>query len=261
MKYIQKQEVEPVEFANWKFQEQETLESYFKLKLGAANYAFDHLPSNPPTYEDPGIHYYSKHQLKDNLLDEQGFICAYCMQGLINDPNCTIDHLEPKSANPKKNTFNYHNLLASCSGSIKKSAPSAGQSKAKHFKEELRHCNNKKDENPIPISPFDPHCESRFVFAKDGHIHPAIEDDMEAIRTIQVLGLNSPVLVRKREAAIERILYPDLPDEDDNTTKRMISRTEGMARIEELKNLNQNRHEPFCIAIIQVIEQFVLRIK
>lgn len=192
------------------------------------------------------------------MLDEQGSICAYCMQGLKNDPNCTIDHLEPKSANPEKNTFNYQNLLASCSGSIRKSAPSAGQSKVRQFKEELRHCNNKKDENPIPISPFEPHCESRFVFAKDGQIHPAIEDDMEAIRTIQVLGLNSPVIVRKREAAIERMLYPDLPDKEGNPSNRLISRTEGITRIEELKKRFQNRHEPFCIAIIQVIEQLVI---
>jgi len=258
MKFIQKQEREPVEFTKWKRQEEEVLDSYYKREVGAAKLAFEHLASSPPPQADPGIHYYSKQQLKDSLLDEQGFLCAYCMRGLINDSSCTIDYLKPKSSNPRENTFHYHNLLSSCSGSVSKRGRLGNHGVGYHLKEDLRHCNNKKGEKSIPISPLNSLCESRFIFSISGEILPAFGDDWEAIQTIELLGLNSSLLVRQRASAIERMLYPDLPDNEGNLTNRLISREEGLKKVSQLRKKGMNnRYEPFCIALIYVIEQLI----
>ena len=152
----------------------------------------------------------------------------------------------------------YQNLLASCKGSVRIEDSDGKRQRPRRIKENLRHCNNKKDESPIRVSPLDIDCESRFKFTVDGHIYPASEGDEEAIQTIHVLGLDSIILVRKREAAIDRVLYPDPPDEEGKRSNRLISKEEGLAKIEELWKRIDNRYEPFCAAIIQVIEQNVL---
>jgi len=63
-----------------------------------------------------------KSELLKSLLDEQSFICAYCMQK-INEKNATIEHIigqnyidENDNKLGEQNQLNYHNLLAVCNG-------------------------------------------------------------------------------------------------------------------------------------------------
>lgn len=53
-------------------------------------------------------------ELQTNLLEEQGYLCCYCMV-LINEKNVTVEHFVPKS---KKGdwSLSYSNLLACCKG-------------------------------------------------------------------------------------------------------------------------------------------------
>lgn len=60
---------------------------------------------------------YSKEELKQSLIEEQGHICCYCGQAIENDNWSVIEHLNPKTANLCK-TYDYTNLLASCDGGM-----------------------------------------------------------------------------------------------------------------------------------------------
>ena len=144
MRHIVKN-AEPQDFIKWKIQEKDHLEFCYQKSEGAADCAWSHLPSNDPESPEEDITYFSKKSLKDGLLNEQGFICAFCMAGLQNDHSCTIDHLQPKTIDPRNNTFEYQNLLGSCSG-----IPDVAT--RLQYKEELRHCNNKKEDHLIYIS-------------------------------------------------------------------------------------------------------------
>jgi uncharacterized protein (TIGR02646 family) len=74
----------------------------------------------------------SKQMLREFLLREQGFICCYCGQRLLNNEKSPIEHLEPKSLkfwNEDEGkhdyvnvhlTYDYDNLLASCPGSARR---------------------------------------------------------------------------------------------------------------------------------------------
>lgn len=253
MKFIVKKYPEPIDFVEWKEQEKEALEScYKKPKVDKpSECAWNHLPSNLPDNAEKGIKYYSKKQLKDEILDEQGFICAFCMNKLENNYQCTLDHLKPKSANPTENTFDYYNLLAVCEGKNPLTKP---------LKDDLRHCNNKKEDKLIEISPLELDCEEKFIFDAVGNIYPKIETDQASINTIKILGLDSIYMVNLRKDAIERILYPDQPelDEKGNLIKsnRLITSTEAQNHLQSIDRKSENKFHPFCLAIKCILENF-----
>ena len=69
-----------------------------------------------------------KQILRDSLLKEQGYLCAYCMSK-IDDQHTKIEHYEPRN---NKNELDYKNLLAVCGGN-------SGGNDEKH-----QHCDTKK---------------------------------------------------------------------------------------------------------------------
>lgn len=242
MKHIEKND-EPQEFIAWKVQEAASLELCYNREEGAAECAWNLLPSNEPKISDVGVTYFTKKKLKDALLEEQGSICAFCMSGLKNDADCTIDHLQPKAEDARNRTFDYQNLLACCSGIPKL-----------NFKKELRHCNNKKEDKTIPITPLMVDCESKFLFTIKGEIFPLDEKDDQAIETIDRLGLNSKKLVEKRNDTIYPYLYPDVPTEDNPNPPRLITKEEAKTKIAQLTQKSNGRFSPFVMAVIQVLE-------
>lgn len=56
-----------------------------------------------------------KEIIKDSLLKEQGYLCAYCMKRLDNTNYVKIEHIAPQSVYPEK-SLSYRNMLAVCDG-------------------------------------------------------------------------------------------------------------------------------------------------
>jgi uncharacterized protein (TIGR02646 family) len=85
--------------------------------------------------------YQEKDELREFLLKEQKYLCAYCMCRIENNPLLTkIDHWKPKSKEIYKNLeLEYSNLFALCSGK----------------NGDVLHCDTSKDSNEISISPID----------------------------------------------------------------------------------------------------------
>ena len=152
-----------------------------------------------PTYED--LRDPEKKEIKDSLLNEQGYICCYCERRLT-DNDSHIEHFNPQSNNAA-NPLDYANMLCSCQKQLKQGKP--------------RHCGNLKGnwfDDQLLVSPLDLDCEGHFAHTADGKIQPARESDDAARMTIEKLGLNINRLIALRKKAIEPFLDEDLSEQE-----------------------------------------------
>lgn len=64
----------------------------------------------------PGVDYQASPELREILLKEQGFICAYCMKGLdAEGKNTKIEHMKCRRLHPDLK-FKYRNMVVCCNG-------------------------------------------------------------------------------------------------------------------------------------------------
>ncbi|RKZ73335.1 MAG: TIGR02646 family protein [Gammaproteobacteria bacterium] len=136
-----------------------------------------------------------KSEVKNALMEEQGYICCYCEQELIATDS-HIEHFLPQDSYPEK-ALDFSNMLCSCQDQIKKGEP--------------RHCGNLKGNNEISISPLDEDCESFFKYTYDGYIEPV---DENARITIEKLGLDITKLNALRRDAIEPFIDDSLTEDE-----------------------------------------------
>lgn len=93
MKYIVKNE-EPKAFSDWKKEESRDRWGEFQNPL--------------------------KSEVRDALVEEQGYICCYCGTRVRKDHNTVIEHLKPKDKGLYPELmFEYNNMIASCPGGQK----------------------------------------------------------------------------------------------------------------------------------------------
>ena len=153
-----------------------------------------------PTYAD--LRDPEKKEVKESLMNEQGYICCYCERRLT-DADSHIEHFKPQSNNVV-NPLDYSNMLCSCQNQLEQGEPRhCGHSKADWF-----------DENLL-ISPLDPDCERCFAYTADGKIQPADKcDNAATTMTIEKLKLNIGILDERRKKAIEPFLYDGLDDSE-----------------------------------------------
>lgn len=142
--------------------------------------------------------------VRENLLDEQYWLCCYCGLSLTRN-NIHIEHFRPQSKF-KSLQLDYQNLHASCMGKLihqdKEVSDFCGHSKKDWF-----------DPN-LMVSPLDPDCESYFEYGFDGTISSA-NHHQAAEETIHRLGLNTYLPRKQREEAINAIFeLIDLSDTD-----------------------------------------------
>lgn len=129
-----------------------------------------------------------KEDIHAALEQDQERLCVYC-EVEISVENRHLEHLKPKSRYPSL-TFDYRNLALSCNS--------------------RDHCGHKKGKKEIPLLP-EPDCNRDFqVSLRDGKLLPkenlntSQKDDV--VKTIHILGLNSPDLTRRRWGYIQTII-------------------------------------------------------
>lgn len=176
----------------------------------------------PTTKEEARIFWdnLDKTGILDLLLLEQYGLCCYSeIRADILGFGYHIEHVENKSQNPAR-TFDYKNLLASAFHSDKLGVCSdifGGHATGKTGRD-----------FPIDmgsfISPLESDCASFFTYTSDGKINPNPRlntmDAQKAQYTIDILNLNSPELVTRREvlwAELDKYLDENTqPDRDIN---------------------------------------------
>lgn len=135
-----------------------------------------------------------KQEIRRTLLDEQGYICAYCMQPISEDWNkklskykVEIEHFKSQYRHPTL-TLDYNNMLAVCNGNADKSSHGKICDKAKSKFDKT---------HDLFVNPLIANREQQIHYTFDGKIistDKRINDDLE-----DLLNLNERNLKKERE--------------------------------------------------------------
>ena len=207
--------------------------------------------SSTTLYDD----YPYKDGLRQQLLQEQGCICCYCMQRISDEIDRTtgqsrmkIEHWAPQSIYDGQNgkpdrCLDYSNLLGACRGN--EGQPSR-----------LHHCDSRKGDTEIKINPTLPICEQQIYYSFSGEIlsnDPDITEDLN-----ETLNLNMQTLRNNRKAcwdAIKGYLMQKIPR--GTWTKTLLER-----EAKALTQLNpQGQHKEYFAFLVFLLNQKVAQAK
>lgn len=134
--------------------------------------------------------------IRESLLDEQGYICAYCMGRISSTDNCTIEHYISQNRHErspfleeehKRQSLLYSNMCGVCIN-------------------DSTHCD--KHRGNVPLEILDPHnstCEELITYGLDGDILPKGPEIEKVKKDIETLGLDCKKLVDRRKATLEDV--------------------------------------------------------
>lgn len=181
--------------------------------------------------------YRPKEPLKKALLEEQGYICCYCMQRISID-DMEIEHNKAQNENcyPELQ-LDYKNLLASCTGNRGKGL-------------ENFHCNARKGyyegkniNYTITLNPADSNknCENYIKYGSTGNLFS--DDETINHELNEILNLNRPTLRDNRKITLDVIIHV-LNKKFSNKTwsKEAIKK-----KVEELSSKDaEGKYSPYC---------------
>lgn len=137
-----------------------------------------------------------KSVLHQALVEEQGWVCCYCGRG-ITLADSHVEHFRPQESYPDL-ALDFTNLHASCIRETKPGAPlHCGHAKGPAF-DEAKH-----------ISPLDPDCEQRFIYAFNGAILAAVPTDAAANYMLSLLRLDIAFVRTRRQQVLESVFDPE----------------------------------------------------
>lgn len=181
--------------------------------------------------------------IRQQMLTEQGCLCAYTMQRIRNVDDCHIEHLVPQSQPPKSHDrdLEYTNMLACFPGMLAclpgvEPPPDwnpmelyGAQQKGGTFIDEANF-----------VSPLSDDVESRFHYAADGRV-TSNANDTPAVMSIHILKLNHEILKELRRTEIDARIF-DAPLSAAEAEELAVTiRTPDSAGM----------LSPFCVAISQ----------
>jgi len=184
--------------------------------------------------------------IKEALLKEQGFICAYTLKR-IGLGTSHIEHLKPEELCRKQmeegietvSDLDYSNMVA-C---FPKDGPK-GIPKHKYFgaiKKDDNWINNGKDY----ILPLQVNCEDHFKYTKSGEITGVTPNGNF---TIELLGLRHPILVEERKNAIDNFIGKTTPIRKAKTTQA----------ISEIDKISDGKYAEFCIPLKHALQEHLV---
>mgnify|MGYP002547823667 FL=1 len=139
--------------------------------------------------QPPGAKYEAISELRSSLLEEQGYVCAYCMRRIpVKDRNSNetsrIEHVLSREKHPDRE-LDYHNMVICCPGAI-----------SSDF-----HCDKLKGNEDLTFNLFDDELFTSLSYkSKSGKIVSANEDYDRQIN--QLLNLNNRWLMANRLQAL-----------------------------------------------------------
>lgn len=140
--------------------------------------------------------YEFKDDIRNNLLGEQGYLCAYCMRRINSVSETKIEHIIPQSAlrSDEREALNYKIMVGVCHGNEKR-----GRKKSQLT------CDAHRGNADIAVNPFDENCIRQIKYNTDGIIY---SDNVNINQTLnEVLNLNyngaDSYLVSNRKEALK----------------------------------------------------------
>lgn len=200
-----------------------------------------------PKYDD--LRKPEKPAVRLALLQEQGYLCAYCCCSIEDSTSIVIEHFIPQSEDENQ-ALNYENLFACCDGTKIETHTNlkiccCDESKQDQFKDEngimLIKPTHKDDKGFI--------CEQAFSYTNIGAINAKDTPYKEqAMFTLELLQLDNKELRRQREAACAFLFDGDavfdFTPQEVNILKNNYS------------ILTNNRFQPFANAILYFLTAY-----
>ena len=189
--------------------------------------------------QTPGVSYCSlsgkpKRALREQLLKDQGYICCYCGCEIHNDENTHIEHIASQAAH-SDHDLDYNNMLAACDGGVK-------DRKDRITPPHQQHCDAKKKDKDLPVSPLTKEIEDLLIYFEDGTVKGR-DNQNKGNEIIQILGLNVAYLVTQRKNAWDA--YSDFEYED------LIK------ELEWIREKHKGKYEPYCFVLEQCIQSYL----
>ncbi|MFI3213905.1 MAG: hypothetical protein R3Y24_11230 [Eubacteriales bacterium] len=149
--------------------------------------------------ETPGADFDSldKTDLRKSLLEEQGYICAYCMKRIRKDKNVKIEHY---CARNDENQMDYNNLLVVCIGN-----QTQRDDKGKVQKERFT-CDSCKGDEVLKINPQKKADMETITYNNAGIIVSSNADYQNDINTKLNLNDAQGYLIGNRKAALRPLI-------------------------------------------------------
>lgn len=152
-------------------------------------------PNSLTEYKKQNNAYYdgcNKEDIREALLKEQGYLCAYCMKRISKD-NMKIEHYNPQSNTNSKDALDYNNMLAVCDGN----------KSAKSKKEQT--CDAHKGNTKLIVNPLLKSSIKLIHYDHDGKIYSddsIINNDLD-----KTLNLNCELVLLKtnRKSALDSL--------------------------------------------------------
>jgi uncharacterized protein (TIGR02646 family) len=165
-----------------------------------------------------GLQSVCKDEIRRRLLNEQGHLCAYCMQRISleyqSDHNkiaTEIEHFKAQASDESLTneslTLDFRNMLAVCNGyTVEKEQDKRGEDKEKKYAHCDKTVGGKQDgrKNLRVLDPRLPRCEELIKYSTSGKIeavndHPDVTFDLETM-----LNLNIERLVNNRKEILDK---------------------------------------------------------
>lgn len=181
-----------------------------------------------------------KNKLRQSLLQDQGYICAYCMSAIENNAKSTkIEHYVPRN---DSNEMKYKNLLAVCYG---------GEGSS----DKQQTCDTHKKQKVLTINPQIQKDIETIYYKHDGSIVSNDKKYNEEINNI--LNLNVQVLKDKRKHAwdaVKNILI--------KKCKEKAFKKGDLERIyrKYLEKDGSGRHIPYCGIVLWNIKRKIVKL-
>lgn len=164
--------------------------------------------------------------LRKQLLEEQGYICCYCMSR-IDCHNSKIEHFKPQTKF-RKYQIDYQNLFIACNGG-----------EGKRRKEQF--CDSFKGEDKLNNINLLSAIEYSIHYSKQGEVSSnssQIDDELKSI-----LNLNNNILKKNRKESYQRLIL--------NLTKNKWTNQIIKNNITKYKGLDANgKYYEFCEMIV-----------
>ena len=186
----------------------------------------------------PGVDYQASPELREILLKEQGFICAYCMKGLdAEGKNTKIEHMKCRRLHPDLK-FKYRNMVVCCSGDT--------------FG--FRHCDTSKGDEDISFDLLsDPFFTTLTYGLGTGTIKSSVASWDNEINNL--LNLNNEYLKRERLAVLQAAIDTLDKNKNWNETQSELTRLR-----DEWDQMDKGgRYKQFCGIVVYFLNKRLRR--
>ena len=179
-----------------------------------------------------------KEKLREQMMREQGHLCAYTMAPISAPEKCHIEHIRPQSLYPER-AVDYDNMVLCVPGN--EYGPCAFGA--------VRKGDSDVSDDTF-VTPLHASCEARLRFTFAGSVVAATCQDLAARRTIDILALNERSLIRARREAVR--LQGVGPD-----ARKPITAAKARRLAESIMQTDRfGKIQPYCIAVKQAADVF-----